>query len=287
MRTFVLSLILMAASAVFAQKVKTVEAEYTYRAPENVTLEQARRTALERARIQAIADEFGTIVQQTSATRLENRNGETQTDFLSIGGSEVKGEWIETLGEPQYEIRYEQGMLVVTCRVKGKAREITTAQIDFKALVLRNGVEDRFESDRFKNGDDLYLSLQSPVAGWLAVYLMDDERQAFCLLPYQSQQTGIYQIEANRRYVFFSAKEASAAERSMVDEYTMTCERTSEHNQIYVVFSPNIFVKAADVSTSEGLPRQLGYEAFQQWLAKCRKRDTQMNLRMIPISVNR
>ncbi|MBR1498041.1 MAG: DUF4384 domain-containing protein [Bacteroidaceae bacterium] len=277
----------MAASAVFAQKVKTVEAEYTYRAPENVTLEQARRTALERARIQAIADEFGTIVQQTSATRLENRNGETQTDFLSIGGSEVKGEWIETLGEPQYEIRYEQGMLVVTCRVKGKAREITTAQIDFKALVLRNGVEDRFESDRFKNGDDLYLSFQSPVAGWLAVYLMDDERQAFCLLPYQSQQTGIYQIEANRRYVFFSAKEASAAERSMVDEYTMTCERTSEHNQIYVVFSPNIFVKAADVSTSEGLPRQLGYEAFQQWLAKCRKRDTQMNLRMIPISVNR
>ena len=242
---------------------------------------------MERAQTQAIADEFGTIVQQANSTHIENGGGGPQTNFLSIGASEVKGEWIETIGEPHYDISYEQGMLVVTCHVKGKAREITSAQTDVKVCVLRNGTDDRFVSDRFRNGDDLYLSFLSPVSGFVAVYLMDADRQAFCLLPYQDQQTGIYQIEANRRYVFFSAKEAPAAERSMVDEYTMTCERSTEHNQLYVVFSPNLFAKAADVSTSEGLPRQLGYEAFQQWLAKCRKRDTQMNLRMIPISISK
>ena len=59
-----LVLLLLALSLpVMAQKTKTVEGEYTYYAPENVTPEQAKRIALERAKTQAIADEFGTIVQ--------------------------------------------------------------------------------------------------------------------------------------------------------------------------------------------------------------------------------
>ena len=71
----------------------------------------------------------------------------------------------------------------------------------------------------------------------------------------------------------------------MVDEYVMTCERSSEHNLIYIVFSPNPFAKAADSSSNDLLPRELSFEDFQQWLVKCRKQDVQMNLRMIPITV--
>ena len=104
MRHLFLIFLLTLTSTVFAQKMKTVEGEYTYHAPENVTVEQARRTALDRAMIQALADEFGTIVSQSNATRVENRNGHSDIDFLSIGGSEVKGEWIETIGEPIYNI---------------------------------------------------------------------------------------------------------------------------------------------------------------------------------------
>ena len=271
----------------FAQRTKTVEAEYTYYAPENVTLEEARRTALTRAKLQAIADEFGTIVQQSNTTRIENRNGQSQVDMLSIGDSEVKGEWIETIGEPEYKISYEQGMLVVTCSVKGKAREIVTAQLDLQVHVLRNGTEDKFESDTYKSGDDLYLSFLSPVKGFLSVYLVDDDAQAFCLLPYRAQQNGIYSVEANRRYVFFHEKSAPVEERSIVDEYTMTCQRSTEHNQIYVIFSPNQFAKASDLSINEGLPRQLGYKDFQQWLVKQRKHDTQMNVRMVPIDISK
>lgn len=42
---------------VFGQKLKTVEGEYTYHAPENVTLEQAKMTALERAKIYGAQNE--------------------------------------------------------------------------------------------------------------------------------------------------------------------------------------------------------------------------------------
>lgn len=287
MRRAVILLLTLLTTSVFAQKVKTVEGEYTYHAPENVTIEQARRIALERAKIQALADEFGTIVQQQNITRVENSNGESTTDFFSVGGSEVKGEWIETIGKPEYDISYEQDMLIVTCRVKGKAREIVMSQIDFQARVLRNGTEDKFEDDDFKSGDDLFLSFTSPVNGYLAVYLIDSGERAFCLLPYRNQTDGIYPIEANRRYLFFSIKEASQQERPFVDEYNMTCERSSEHNVIYVVFSPNQFAKASDSSTSELLPRELSYDDFQKWLAKCRKHDHDMIPRRIPITIKK
>lgn len=287
MRKAVILLLLALSLPLLAQKTKTVEGEYTYYAPENVTVEQARRTALDRAKIQAIADEFGTIVQQTNTTRIQNRDGESASDFYSIGGSEVKGEWIETIGEPEYTISYESNMLVVTCRVKGKAREIVSAQIDIKALVLRNGTDDKFEDDDFKSGNDLYLSFVSPVKGYLAVYLIDDDNKAFCLLPYRSQTEGIYPIEANRRYVFFDIKSASPEERGYVDEYVMTCERSSEHNLIYIVFSPNPFAKAADNSSSDLLPREISFDDFQKWLVKCRKHDKEMNLRRIPIEITK
>lgn len=287
LRRVVIFLLTLLTTSVFAQKVKTVEGVYTYHAPENVTMEQARRTALDRAKIQAIADEFGTLVQQTNTTRIQNTNGESTTNFYSIGGSEVKGEWLETVGQPEYTITYEDNMLVVACKVKGKAREIVTAQIDFQARVLRNGIEDKFEDDEFKNGDDLYLSFLSPLKGYLAVYLIDAENKAYCLLPYRSQTEGIYSIDANRRYLFFQIKGAPVEERPYVDEYVMTCERSSEHNLIYIIFSPNQFAKAADSVSDNLLPRELSFENFQEWLAKCRKFDKEMNLRRIPITIKK
>lgn len=285
-QSLLLILLMIISLPAFSQKMKTVEGEYTYHAPENVTLEEAKRTALDRAKIQALADAFGTIVSQTNATRMENRNGKSDVDFLSIGGSEVKGEWIETIGQPDYNISYEQGMLVVKVSVKGKAREIVSAQIDIVSKILRNGTEDKFESDEFRSGDDLYLSFMSPVSGYLAVYLVDAEQTAYCLLPYRNQTDGIYKVEANRRYLFFNIKEAPAQERQFVDEYVMTCNRSSEYNQIYVIFSPQPFAKAADNVSAELLPRELKFEEFHKWLVKCRKQDVNMQIinKMIQIT---
>ena len=285
MKHILLLLSILFTLPVFSQKMKTVEGEYTYHAPENVTLEEAKRTGLDRAKIQALADAFGTIVSQTNATHVQNRNGKSDIDFLSIGGSEVKGEWIETVGEPQYDISYEQGMLVVKVSVKGKAREIVSTQIDIKAKVLRNGTEDKFESDEFRDGDDLYLSFVSPVSGYLAVYLIDAEQKAYCLLPYRSQTDGIYKVEANRRYLFFNIKEAPMQERQYVDEYVMTCSRSSEYNQIYVIFSPQPFAKAADNASAETLPRELKFDELQKWLVKRKKTNHTLQIKNYNIKV--
>lgn len=219
-----------------AQKIKKVDAEYIYHAPENVSLEEAKRIALERVKLQAIADEFGTVVSQSNFTTVTNRNGQSDVDFLSLGGSEVKGEWIETIGEPEYAISYEQNMLVIKVSVKGRVREIVGAQIDIIAKILCNGTEPKFERSDFHDGDDLYLYFQSPVDGYLNVYLLDEMSQTvYCLLPYRRSDKAFVFVKHNTPYVFFSQK-VDVGNTSVVDEYVMTCDRTMEQNTIYVFF---------------------------------------------------
>lgn len=271
----------------FAQRTEKVRAEYIYHAPENISLEEAKCIALERAKIQVIADEFGTLVSQSNTTLVSNRNGESSSDFFSLGGSEVKGEWIETIGKPEYEINYEQGMLVVKAMVSGHIREIVSAQIDLKAEVLCNGTDLKFSRTDFKSGDDLYLYFQSPVNGYLAVYLLDEVSQmVYCLLPYKSSSEAVTPIVKDKPYIFFSAKHAGD-KGHLVDEYTMTCNNPVERNTIYVVFSPNEFAKANSNNVDELLPQELSFEEFQKWLVKGRNRDKKKVVKCKQIIINK
>lgn len=110
MKSRLLALILLTITSycAYAQKAITVKGEYLYQLPENVSLEEGKRIALERAKIQALADAFGTVVSQRNSTVVENTNGQSSVDFLSLGGSDVRGEWIETVGEPLFQIFFRE-----------------------------------------------------------------------------------------------------------------------------------------------------------------------------------
>lgn len=260
----------------FAQRSEKVCAEYIYHAPENISLEEAKRIALDRAKVQAIANEFGTIVSQSNTTLVSNRNGEASSDFFSIGGSDVKGEWIETIGQPEFIITYEQGMLVVKAIVTGRIREIVSAQIDLKVEVLCNGTDLKYARSDFKSGDDLYLYFKSPVNGFLTVYLLDEVSQmVYCLLPYKSSSEAVTPIGKDKHYIFFSAKHAGDVGH-LIDEYEMTCNESVERNTIYVIFSPNEFAKANSNKVDDLLPQELSFKEFQKWLVKLRNRDKEI-----------
>lgn len=150
--------------------------------------------------------------------------------------------------------------------------------MEFDSRILRNGTEDRYEADRFREGDDLYISFAAPVDGYVAAYLIDNENTAYCLLPYKGQKEGNVRVEAGKRYVFGSVGCAAPEEKPIVDEYFMTCSQQQEVNQLYVIFSPNAFYKKVDCEIDKGLPRMLSAEAFQEWLSACRMKDPQMNV---------
>lgn len=272
-----------------AQKVKTVSATIAYHASESMSVEEAKRIALERAKIQAIADEFGTIVSQNNSTIVKNINGKSNIDFISIGRSDIKGEWIETIGEPKYDIKFDSHTIVVECFVKGKAREIASGKIEFVAKTLRNGTGLRFADIDFRDGDDLYLYFQSPTNGYLAVYLLDEMTQTvYCVLPYKAQTISAYPIEGGKEYILFSRKETDKSEGWVVDEYTLSCENDKEFNTIYILFSSSNISKrnGFDVSIVDK-PSNISFKEFNSWLSKILIKDSNIQFQEINISISK
>jgi len=271
-----------------AQKTVKVCGEYTCRAPENVSLEQAKKMVLEQAKLAALAEEFGSTVSQWNSSIIKNENGKSDISFLSLGGSEVNGEWIEDLNIKYGDPYYDKEMLVLSVSVCGKAREITRANIDFSAKVLSDA-EKKYETDNFRDGQDIYLSFRSPVNGYLAVYLVDEDETAFCLLPYPDDPTGKVPVKAGKEYIFFSPKHADPAEKqSVIKEYELRCgSKSIETNFLYIIFSPNEFIKANDVQKDRLLPGELSFADFQKWLAKNRQRDKDMQVETKSLTIRK
>ena len=167
-----LALSLIAAIIVYPQKTKNVSAKYTLVVPESTSIEKAKYQAVARAKIDAIEKAFGSYVSQTNVTKVDNFDGQSNVKFSSTGGSEVKGECIETLTEPEYDISYANNMLSVSVSFKGTIREITSQQTNIKAIIMRNGIGEQFEDDEFNPGDEMYMSFTAPCQGYLVAYLL-------------------------------------------------------------------------------------------------------------------
>lgn len=282
-----IALIMGVFAKVSAQKPVIVCGEYTYYAPDNVTLAQAKQIALQRARVAGLIAEFNQTVYQSNTTVVTNRNGESTTELYSFGGSEARGEWMEDTEEPRYSISYEQNMLVVKADVCGKAREIKSAGIDIEARVLRNGLEPRFENDHFNSGDDMYLYFRTPVDGYVTAWLLDRGSQTvYCLLPYRNMAQGAMEVEHNKGYVFFH-QDRKLKDWQYIDEYTLTADADMEWNEVYVVFSPNPYAKAISNITDELAPRALTFKDFSAWITRCQTKDPDMKVSKHLIEIKR
>lgn len=284
MRRILFLLLITVGIPLFAQRVKTVSGTYIYVVPENQSYADAKNTALKQAQIQMLADTYGTFIELTSATNISGDGVTTRT----LSESNVKGEWIETVGEPVFKRLVQGDNIAIQVEVKGKVREITTSALQFDAKPLCNAPDVRFEKTDFKSGDDLYLYFSTSSDGWLAVYLYDGNDDVYCLLPYSGQRDGIYQVKGGKEYIFFSEDNADENVSSNdIDEYTLTCSGDKEVNRLYVICSPNKFTKAVDSKGDDTLPRVLNYLDFQGWLSRLRMADKQIGLKTIDITITK
>lgn len=251
-------------------EISELKGEYLFYADRYMSEKEARSEAVNNALVQKLAETFGTIVDNYGY------EDSREHSFL-LSSNEVKGEWIGDVEEPVVEWveRQADGINVYKARVHFKARPIGNT-VNFRSSVLRNGVEEKFESSQFKTGDDMYVSFEAPVDGYVAIYLVDETHNAFRLLPYQADSDGEQPVKGGRRYVFFAPKENKTDVRN-IDELYMTCANgIVELNRLYVIFSPNRFTLENDRKKEEILPRQLKQKDFNQWLSRSMSRDERM-----------
>lgn len=288
-RNFLVILFTLCSTLLMAQEEIKVSTEYTYKAPLSVSIDDARKIALEEAKLHVIEEKFGSIVSRSTSTQVNNSRGKSNVKIKTYGSSEVRGEWIKTIGSPVFSEPVIDGeFIIITVSVKGVIREITGADTNLDIKVLRNGFDDKFEDSNFRNNDDIYLSFTSPIDGFVAVYLVIEDVEAYCLLPYPKQTNGKVKVNGGQKYTFFSTRHAPSEEKGYVEQYYMTCEKNIENNQLYVLFSPNSFTKAIDSETNETiLPRSLSYDDFYEWLAKCRNKDKDFCVKIFNLTITK
>lgn len=245
--------------------------------------DEARANALMRAKIQAVEDHFGTTVQQNNATQVIANGSDSKIQFHSQSESEVRGEWVETVGTPQFKVWYESG-LVVKVTLRGYIRPIEDASTLFDVKILCNGTATRFERADFRDGDDLFMQFTSPVDGYIAVYLSDFQN-VYCLLPYPDDNGNASPVKGGKTRVLFSYDHRDTGES--VKQYHMTCDGGTESNMIYVCFSTNSFDKAIDAANGRQLPRMLSVADFHKWLSRCRRNDRAFQVKEYSITVTK
>ncbi|MFR9543360.1 MAG: DUF4384 domain-containing protein [Rikenellaceae bacterium] len=268
-----------------AQKLIRLTGSYTYKAPTTMNIEQAKINALFEAKKEALGREFGYTVSSESTLQQKSVGSEdAQEYFNQVIISEVKGEWIETIGEPIFsKPKFEDNIIYIDVKVTGMAREIKALNTTFDARILRNGTENKFEQYEFRNNDDMFLSFVSPINGFLAVYYIDNDRKVYCILPYiSSNSSNAQKIEAGKKYIFFSQKHAP---NESVDEYILTANEEVEYNQIYILFSPNKFSKANYILNKDNSLQESEYKSFHEWLSRCRIDDTSMQVKLFNLVI--
>ena len=277
----------------FLGQTRKVSGECIYFGDPNMSPKEAMSAAIENAKAQVIAREFGTLITQNILQEEGLTNGKENNYFMQLNASEVKGEWLEDTKEPEAKIidTTPEGVLVIKAIVEGRAKAISNEASDFEVLTLRNGTEKRMADVNFKEGDKLYLYFKAPADGYVAAYLIDESQNAFCLLPYEDDSDGQQPVVHGKEYVFFSSRHD--ADFNAEDGLQITCEDEKvELNCIYVIYSPTPFVKAIDqqgnlLGNDLYRPRQLGLKEFTQWMSKLCSRDKKVGRKVIPIRIKK
>ncbi|MDE7180232.1 MAG: DUF4384 domain-containing protein [Muribaculaceae bacterium] len=265
----------------------SVSGESTYYDDGTKSRVECMRLAAEQARIDALARKFGTIVSQDILQTDRIKGNREQNDFLALSSTEVKGEWVADDGEPEYEFSHDsKSNLIVHCKLKGKAKEISNEAASFEASVLRNGTDVRNADNLFRDGDDMYLHFRSSTDGFLSVFLEDETGNVYLLLPYPRDAKTRVPVRRDHDYVFFSrdCEKADGGDGSLTEEMIMTAPDDEEYNRVFVVFSPEYFSRPV-MDTTGGLPAMKTAD-FNKWLVKARRNDPKMGVKAMNIRIS-
>ncbi len=286
MKGFLLTLLLFFTGFLsYGADIVSVSGESVYYDDGTKSKVECMRLAAEQARIDALARRFGTVVSQDILQSDRLTDGREHNDFLSLSSSEVKGEWIADDGEPVYEFSHDKaGNMIVTCRLKGKAREISNNCVLFDAMVLRNGTDLKNADNLFRDGDDMFLYFKGAANGHVALFLEDESRQVYLLLPYPKDSKTSFPVAADKEYIFFDPRHALPGTESTVEELVLTAPDRAEFNRLFVVYSPDSFSRPA-MSKAGELPA-VGSEEFNRWLVKARRNDPKMGVRTMNLRIS-
>ena len=251
-----------------AQRVATVCGEYRYIVPGEIPLNRAKQIAIDKARNEAIANEFGQVVSQSTNTTIHSSGTQSSVQSDSYASTESKAIWLSDTKEPEVSIAYENDVMVITASVCGKARELKTAEVELRMQVVSNGIE----TERFKNNEKVAIHFKSPVNGYVSIFFRDDNAgMIYCMMPYENEDGTAREVKSNKEYIYLSTEDPIYPDQEAT---ILVTDKTVEFDTFILVFSKKDFSMPSS-EAGEFVP-ELSVEDFQKWLRKNRINDETM-----------
>ena len=267
----------------FSQKPVKIKGTAQVEFPDNLTREEVKKQAAEKATIDALERAFGRVVIQGNTTYLSNvqtgKQIETKSAFNTIANTSVKGEVLRVIGDPIYtELKgtrtidgKNETYTEMKCDIEIEAKEVTTPPVSFTAFTQKCA-EERCKTTDFRMDDYLYISFTSPSTGYISVFL-DEEGNTQCLYPYNtmpSEYEGGVPVKADKKYLLFTKQP-----EFNFSGYILYTPNPRSINRIFIIFSKTPLNKPSlsDVKVDDAgykLPKSLKSEDFQRWLNKYR-----------------
>lgn len=264
---------LVLSSSVSAQRIAEVSGKYRYVVTDNdnISLREAKIKCIDLAKAEALKNEFGLMVASDFINSERAYNDDISSFYVMDISSSVKGEWLGDVKDPVVTVETADGDLIFTAEVYGIAREIIRASTELKWDVMKDVNGKKISSDQFEAGERFFMKFMSPIDGHVAVYLVTDDDQTACLLPYKRDNSGSVSVKGGKEYVFFDRSVDPAA-----SYYKLSTDKIQEMNQLVVIFSPNTFTRIKDSSSESNKPNQLSHKEFAKWLLKNQRADKDM-----------
>lgn len=304
-----LLLIVLWPTLAIAQYTIKATGEFSMRIEDDMSLNEARRLAVQYAQLNAIENEFGKVLIQDNATYMQSRGSgnktEATTSFNFVSNSYVKGEWVEDITQPVFKELQQGNERWLSVTVKGKIREVSTASSGYEAFTL-SCPNTKCKTQSFYDGQDLYCYFKSPEDGYLSIYLCDPEfKYTFLMLPYNgSLLKNAVPIKADKDYVFFNRSADYFNDGMAIDEQIISLPacRISQKYQLLFLFSTAPLIKptmedettttrklldAASIKQGYSLQKGMPDEKFSTWLDAYRVRNRKLQVSQLSIDVNK
>lgn len=259
-----------------------VSGESVFVVPETMSIAEARTVAASRARIDALAGKYGTLVASMNTVGMSDG---TVNRFSMLGTSEVKGVWLKDTREVWQRMELDEAtqQLYIRTKVWGKARPLAVAATPVVAETISDDGDTGSTATEFRNGEKFYLHFRSAADGYLAVFLIDESGSVFTCLPYPSQRQNTVPVRKSADYVLFSKRRpAAVTAESDIRQYFLTAEKDMEQNRLCIVFSPNDFTLALDekkgVSANGQQVGRYSFDDFNEALFRQRMADGRMQV---------
>lgn len=244
----------------------------------DMTLYEAEQRCIAEAKTEAMRAEFGELITSDIISSDEICNGVSSSSFAEYTMANVAAKWLEDTQEPVINASYSDGVLCFTAEVWGVATEIKHSPADAEYHIFNAGQRGsktaKKETTEFYNRDALQLTFKAPANGYLCIYQRSKtDDKVFCLAPYGNTGAGRVEVKGGETLYFFDKKR-----NPDVAEMEQSTKNEIEYDELFVIYSPNPFVKCPDTPLGEGQMRVCTMNAFSKWLVNLMRNDIEVSV---------